>query len=234
MSQEYTVAWVGDKTRPWQGQKGSFIDYQIALEGRDGTLKLTQVPDTPAPQKGQSLYGSILTETKTNHQTGEDFELVKFKKEQRPDASHGPTDRPRSSVDERREQMGVRRPDSRPQWGDDKPSAEFWAQKDKRIARAGIVQAVVASGRFNGEPQSDIYLREVNRLSDALLASLDEVAPHPGDNPSPVAGEATSGNGGQGRPVAQPPEPATVLDYTGDGDPATAAVGPDDSEDIPF
>jgi hypothetical protein len=80
------------------------------------------------------------------------------------------------------------------------PDAEFWAAKDARIARAGMLQAVVASGMFATNPNSDGFVYKCNDLVDKLLASLDERVPHPNASPTQTpngtdtrAGERTTG-----------------------------------------
>lgn len=72
--------------------------------------------------------------------------------------------------------------------GDTRDTAWFDA-KDKRISRAGILQAVVSSGVVvnAGGPPGPRYVEAVNELTDVLLASLDERTPHPND----VAGGST-------------------------------------------
>lgn len=173
MGQDYTITWVGDQTKPWKGQKGSYIDYFIAVDGHDGSMKLTQVPETAAPQVGQLLHGHIETETKTNRQTGEEFEAVKFQKEQRPDFQ-----RPQAhaSVAARRPQNG----------GEPKQPTDdtYWLKKNRRMARAGIVQAIIASGKV--ELGGVSWVTQVNGLADDILDSLNKITPQPGDEPAEV------------------------------------------------
>lgn len=79
-------------------------------------------------------------------------------------------------------------------------SKEEWAAKDKRIARAGVLQAVVAASTppLGDKPAAvRVYVQDVNELVDALLASLDARAPHPG-----------SGLGGGAVPPTAPSQPA--------------------------
>ena len=84
MPQEYTVAWVGDQTRPWTSKRGDgMVDFKIALQGREGTLKLTQKQSTTPPQKGDTLYGHIEVEEITPRNGGDPFTVEKFKKDQR-------------------------------------------------------------------------------------------------------------------------------------------------------
>lgn len=72
----------------------------------------------------------------------------------------------------------------------------FWAQKDQRIARAGVLQAVVSGPLGNRKDEETLaaWVERINRLTDALLKSLDEATPHPSggvsassDSPAPAA-----------------------------------------------
>jgi hypothetical protein len=124
-------------------------------------VTLTQKPETQAPEVGQALYGDITEQQFENKATGESFTKFKFKKQSRPDGfTPAPANGAAPAAD-----------------GGGKDDA-WWYQKDRRISRAGVLQAVVASGMFNNETP-DVYVMSVNRITDALLASLDECAPHP-------------------------------------------------------
>ena len=86
MSADHTITWVGDKTKPWSSQKGgAMIDYTIAVDGREGTLKLTQKPETAVPVPGDTLYGHIESEDITPKNGGETFTVHRFRKDQRED-----------------------------------------------------------------------------------------------------------------------------------------------------
>lgn len=88
MSQDYEIAWVGSKTREWSSQKGgAMIDYTIALEDREGTVKLTQKSTTAAPNVGDTLHGHIDKEEVTPRE-GDPFTVHKFRKDQREDGPH--------------------------------------------------------------------------------------------------------------------------------------------------
>lgn len=170
MSQDWRIEWVGDKTNQWQSRHGQMIDYYIGVGGWEGSMKLTQKPETPAPQVGQTLYGAVQVEVITPKDGGEPFEVAKFKKERRPD---GP-----QKVSTPRATNGVV-----PEKADSKP-ADWWYQKDRRISRAGIMQAVIGSMAFDEFPGSNQdYVEQVSALTDALLADLDKCTPHPDDAP---------------------------------------------------
>jgi len=177
MSQYYTVTWVGNKTREWSNQYGQFIDYQIAVAeydptehgGSRRTVTLTQKAGTPAPQVGQKIFGGIVVETVTPRQ-GDPFEVYKLKKESPPNGNGSGQPRrlkPSNSLPQQDE-------------GNGKLPPEFWEAKDRRMSRAGLMQAVVNSGKFNNLT-GDQYLDAVDKLTDALLARIDAKAPHPFD-----------------------------------------------------
>lgn len=186
MSREFQVEWVGENTRQWRGKHGEFVDYRVALAGYDAakTVVLTQKPDTPAPEVGQSIYGGIVVDTPTG-KDGETFEVHKLKKEQRPDgqgeqSSSGPKSNALRGPQKLNGQMHVGPPQS---LSPSSPGPEFWAQKDRRISRAGILQAVVASGQFNSiSGDRPEYVDAVNKLTDALLDGLNAMTPAPGDS----------------------------------------------------
>jgi hypothetical protein len=67
---------------------------------------------------------------------------------------------------------------------DDSPGPEFWAAKDKRIARAGVLQAVITGSDFGELSLNDAQgiratVKWWNEIADAVLASLDARTPHP-------------------------------------------------------
>lgn len=63
-------------------------------------------------------------------------------------------------------------------------SPEFWAARDRRLGRAGMMQAVVASGNFttaqvDGHHDYRGFVTSVSELTDMLLADLQAKAPSP-------------------------------------------------------
>lgn len=56
-NQEYTIEAVSPKVDEWDGQYGSMKTYYVKLNGN--TVKLNKKPDSPAPTKGETLYGYI-------------------------------------------------------------------------------------------------------------------------------------------------------------------------------
>lgn len=165
MSQSYEIEWVSPP-KEFPSQHGPKKQYHVALKGYNDarTVRLNQNADTPPPQVGQSLYGGVHVKTFTNNATGEPFQVHQFTKEQRPD-----NEGPRQSAP-----------------ATNGKDDEFWAAKDRRIARAGMMQAVVSSYSASSFPASlSDYVAGVNKLVDALLASLDERVPSPnGDVPA--------------------------------------------------
>lgn len=52
---QHTITAVG-QPRQWNGQQGStFVDYPLRIEGVEKVAILTQKPESPAPQQGQTL-----------------------------------------------------------------------------------------------------------------------------------------------------------------------------------
>lgn len=86
---------------------------------------------------------------------------------------------------------------------DTRDEAWFYA-KDMRISRAGILQAVVSGIPFKPADDLQDYIAQVNRITDALLASLDERTPHPSRTPSATPGGGNNGSG-------SPPVPAATV-----------------------
>lgn len=177
MAAEHTIDWVGQQTKEWSNNHGSFLDYTVALAGEEGTVKLTQKPDTPAPSVGQQLYGQI----ETKHFDGHDgpFEVRKFRKEKREDGA-APNPQPRQSAVGRS--------------GSDSPGPEFWAAKDRRLARAGMTQAVVSSpqvGQIKNETL-DEWVARIGVITTKLLEDLEKRTPSPNQT-SPATLDPSSG-----------------------------------------
>lgn len=218
MSQYYTITWVGERTREWTGQYGQNIDYSVALAeydptehgGSRKTVTLTQKPETPAPQVGQKVYGGIVVQTITPKQ-GDPFEVYKLQKDRPPEGQPRPLST--NGVAQRAKSNG------------DGPGPEFWAQKDRRISRAGILQSVVASGKHNSLT-GEAYVKAVNAATDALMASLDERAPSP--NEAPDASEVEAAAQAAGVQVEAPEQTQVPVPEQ----PASFPADPDD--DIPF
>jgi hypothetical protein len=218
VSQTFTIEWVGDEPREWSGQYGTFYDYKTKFADYDETVTVTKKPDSPPPKAGDQVYGHI-TVKEFKSRDGEDFEIHKFKSERNPDFQKlGPqsvqSNSPRASGP----------PPAGGQAVDTPPDSAFWYAKDQRISRAGVLQAVVASGAYGEVKDVTNYVAFVNKVTDALLASLDKRCPHPG---APKVVEPT------------PIELDTAESVQADGTPprvenlqASAPVGDDD--DIPF
>jgi hypothetical protein len=212
MSQVFTVNWVGDRTKSWQHAPSNTtnIDYTVAFEGYESTVKLTRKSTSQPPKVGDQVYGGIIVQTPTDPKTGETFEVHKFKSEQRPAQSGQGANG--VSGDTFKAPGGAQ-------------DSDWWYAKDRRISRAGVMQAVVASGVFNDGVQTDGYVRLVNALTDDLLESLDGRTPHP----SAPKTEAT--------PPAQAQVHATPPFQYEDVTPKTVAEGTApiaDGDDIPF
>lgn len=90
MGQDYLVREI-HKHRPWEGQHGPMVDYQITVEGPQGSQRVTNTrkADSPPPVIGESIYGHTETET-IPKRDGTTFEKTKLKREQRPDGVSTP------------------------------------------------------------------------------------------------------------------------------------------------
>jgi hypothetical protein len=82
VSQDYKIAWVGDKTRDWESHGSAKRDYKIALDGVEGTLTLSQLTTSDPPRPGDSLYGHI-EEEEVTPRNGDPFTAYKFRKDKR-------------------------------------------------------------------------------------------------------------------------------------------------------
>lgn len=88
--------------------------------------------------------------------------------------------------------------------GSSGPDDAFWAAKDRRISRAGILQAVVGATHppIGDDPKViATYVKDVNALTDALLASLDQRCPSPNHDGVGLGG----GNGAASATAPSPP-----------------------------
>jgi hypothetical protein len=209
MSQTFQITWVGDRTRDWETDKGQFTAYKIALAGYDPsendseagkTVEWSRRRDAQAPAPGDEVFGHV--EIKS-YDWGNKYV---FKTDQ---AEQG---RPPSF---KKASNGVA--PSNPNAVQD---SDWWYAKDRRISRAGVLQAVVASGFYNGSRGPE-YIEQVNGLTDKLLASLDERTPHPS---APKAEQPTEN---APKPVIEDVTPKRSGEYEGDGH--TIA-----DDDIPF
>lgn len=181
MSQEFTIDWVGDRTTT--DKHGNTV-YYISLEGYTGakSLRHARKAESRPPQVGEKVYGGVQVYSGTDPETGEEWARHVFKRERRPD--NGGTGQPVGGMNRIKAQAVRDAAES--------PTPEFWAQKDRRLARAGMTQAVV-SGLLAAQPNFDSghqvadLVRVTDSITDALLASLDEKAPSP-NNDQPKAG----------------------------------------------
>jgi hypothetical protein len=213
VSQTFQITWVGDRTRDWENDKGKFTSYKIALAGYDPsendpeagkTVEWSRRRDAQAPAPGDEVFGHV--EAK-QYDWGTKYV---FKTDQ---AEQG---RPASF--KKAGANGAGAPASTTQ------DSDWWYAKDRRISRAGIMQAVVAGGAC--DPGVSNYVEAVNHLTDQLLASLDERTPHPS------APKEQPKIPGAGKPAAvvEPGEAATYEDVT----PARAGTPISDDDSVPF
>jgi hypothetical protein len=216
MSQTFQITWVGDRTRDWETDKGQFTAYKIALAGYDPsendseagkTVEWSRRRDAQAPAPGDEVFGHV--EIKS-YDWGNKYV---FKTDQ---AQNGQP--PARKVD-----AGALKADAaRRALKGTAQDSDWWYAKDRRISRAGILQAVVASGEVAGMSGSlGGYVTAVNNVTDALLASLDERTPHPS---APKAQPPTEN---APKPVIEDVTPKRSGEYEGDGH--TIA-----DDDIPF
>jgi hypothetical protein len=203
VSQTFQITWVGDRTRDWENDKGKFTSYKIALAGYDPsendpeagkTVEWSRRRDAQAPAPGDEVFGHV--EAK-QYDWGTKYV---FKTDQ---AEQG---RPASF--KKAGANGAGAPASTTQ------DSDWWYAKDRRISRAGIMQAVVASGVFNGgdSVHSPSYIKAVNDLTDALLASLDERTPHPSApiKAAPQQAVGASNDRAESKPVIEDVTPPKV------------------------
>jgi hypothetical protein len=231
VSQTFLIEWVGDEPREWSGQYGTFHDYKTKFADYDETVTVTKKPDSPPPKAGDQVYGHI-TVKEFKSKDGEDFEIHKFKSERNPDFQKlGPqsvqSNSPRASGS----------PPAGGQAADTPPDSAFWYAKDQRIGRQGFMQAVVASGAYTNDGpinSVDNYVAFVNKITDALIVSLDKRCPHPGApkvvEPTPIeldTAESVQVDATNDDLMTKPPLPPRVENLQ-----ASAPVGDDD--DIPF
>lgn len=166
MASEFTVTRAknaGERDNP---HGGTLVKWYVDLDGPDGEVKDVYAQKKPGNDLsiGDKIYGRI-----------EEGEYgPRFFGEQNPNGGGGGS---RSG--------GSRKDDLGP---------EFWAAKDKRIGRAGMLQAVVIA---HGDPGEFLdvegYIARVNGITDALIASLDAVAPPPNASVPTAASPAPSG-----------------------------------------
>jgi hypothetical protein len=154
----YEILHVGDDVREWTAKQGpaagqTFKSYAVRAKCPDGmerNFEVSRKPDSPPPP-----LGAVEAEVKPSQ--GDFPDKLKLSFSGRQNGSGGSS---RS--------------------GNDLPP-EFWEARDKRLARAGMLQAVVSNPGIWSESTGSIaeYVAFVNKLTDALLASLDERAPSP-------------------------------------------------------
>jgi hypothetical protein len=213
MSQTFQITWVGDRTRDWETDKGQFTEYKIALAGYDPsendpeagkTVAWSRRRDAQAPAPGDEVFGHI--EIKT-YDWGNKYVFKTDQAEQgRPPSfkkatNGGPTPRVTEPVIQ---------------------DSDWWYAKDRRISRAGVLQAVVASGLIEGV-DVDTYVATVNEYTDALLASLDERTPHPrAPTAAPQQAVGASNDRAESKPV--------IEDVT----PKRASAPISDDSEVPF
>jgi hypothetical protein len=226
MSQTFQITWVGDRTRDWETDKGQFTEYKVALAGYDPsendpeagkTVAWSRRKDAQAPRPGDEVFGHV--EAK-QYDWGTKYV---FKTDQAQSGGPPPSFKKAGA-------NGAGAPANQNAVQD----SDWWYAKDRRISRAGVLQAVVASEGLSlkqalAEDQLDFYVAAVNRVTDALLASLDERTPHPS---APKEEDMT---------VAQPPAYEDVTPSRADAVRAatdkvktSAPSGVGDDDDIPF
>ncbi|MGH2761422.1 MAG: hypothetical protein ACRDLD_02390 [Thermoleophilaceae bacterium] len=105
MSQEFTITSEHGRSEWVNPRHGPMVDYYLTLAGYGDRVVLTQKPDTPPPDVGDSIYGSITVYNLTTRD-GKPFQKHKLSKEQRPDRPHrldarGAVGQPELPVDSR-------------------------------------------------------------------------------------------------------------------------------------
>lgn len=162
---------------------GNLVNWYLALEGENGTsYPLDENGKAPVFTRKQEGNDLAVGDSIYGHVESGDYG-PRFKGAQNPNAGT-------TGGGGGRGQRSAAAPAS-------KKDDAFWAQKDRRISRAGILQSVVASGAIpfkdaTGGEHWDYYVESVNKLTDKLLASLDERCPAPGDKPQTLEDVAVS------------------------------------------
>jgi hypothetical protein len=216
VSQTFQITWVGDRTRDWETDKGQFTAYKIALAGYDPsendpeagkTVEWSRRKDAQAPRPGDEVFGHV--EAK-QYDWGTKYV---FKTDKAQDG--GP---PASFKKAGANGAGAPAPATQ--------DSDWWYAKDRRISRAGVLQAVVAGGAYNDELPGGAYIDAVNDLTDALLASLDERTPHPS---APTDQQIDKAAG-----YAEQDERATAKPVIEDVTPEQAKAVLADDDSVPF
>lgn len=198
MSEPFVVIWVDPNIRQWSSSRGgSFIDYAIKCKEPDGVERNSvitrKVGGKAGPEVGQTIYGHI-EEQRVEPRPGQNFQAFTKRKLKEDSQSSSNGGSPTGSSD-----------------GQD---PAFWAQRDRRISRAGILQAVVGATHppIGDDPKViATYVKDVDALTDAFLASLDRHTPHP---------SGPGLDGGNGAASATAPSPPAV-----ESSPAQASSG---------
>lgn len=187
MSQHYTIKAARNAgTRP--SEHGTLVKWYVDFEeGPDGVY--WQRKEGSDVWVGDRVYGRI-----ESGQYG-----LRFYKEQDPQGGGG-----NASTGETTGSYGGNGTAAATQ----RPDDEFWAQKDRRLARAGMMQAVVGSNIVR-PTEGDLtgYVEKVNAVTDALLESLNERAPSPNQSSSHNRSTSPPSTGtGAGQSNGSPPD----------------------------
>lgn len=59
MPEAYKVTAVKPEPKQWSGAYGPMLTYEVMLEGHEVPVEVNKKPESPAPQKGDELYGDI-------------------------------------------------------------------------------------------------------------------------------------------------------------------------------
>lgn len=114
----YTIESVDPETRTWDSRFGQMLSYKVTFATGE-TVEVSQKPTTPAPQAGQTLFGTV-----TEGQYG-----LKFKKEQQqPGASKQGGFTPVA------QSLPTFEKGSEPKGGD-APDQAYWEERNRRIQR---------------------------------------------------------------------------------------------------
>lgn len=162
---DYTVQ-SHDGQRPWQGQKGHFIDHNLTVsvdegdgKGRNLQVVVTQKPETHDPAPGDVIFGHLETQ-EIPKKDGSTFTKTKLKKDQRSDSGPQAISQTAGAATPR--------------------SADRAANFDERGARIERMAAWKVAAQICGCIQTvslaDNYQGDFLKVVDWLLADLDNAS----------------------------------------------------------
>jgi len=185
---DYTVL-SHDGQRPWQGQRGSFIDHKLTVQVTEGnetrnlSVVVTQKPETPDPQVGSVIYGHLETQ-EVPKRDGTTFTKTKLKKDQRPDT--GPSG---GNV------AATSSPQATPVSATPKSSdrgSDYWDEKDRRIEWAWACNLAAAEMAVAAPVSHKDVVERARIIVAQARSELSSQTPHKHPPPEAKAGGTSS------------------------------------------